>query len=301
MAERSRIALPARWAAAAALMPAVAVLAVCFLGFIAWTAGLSLTGSQRLPRFDFIGTANYAELAADRRFLEAFGHLGVFGASYVLFAVLLGAVLAIGVNQLGGRGSAILQLVFLFPMAMSWLITGLVWQWLLNPGLGLEREMRALGFSGFSFVALVQRDTAIFALVAAAVWHSAGLVMAVLLAGLRSIDADVWRAARLEGVSILRTYRHVALPMLRPYFAISVLLLSFGVVRMFDLVVAMTGGGPGFATDMPALYIQDYMFARGRLGFGAAGAVILMATAALALMPYLAITLRRGRAGYGDA
>lgn len=184
-------------------------------------------------------------------------------------------------------------MVFLYPLSISWLVTGLVWQWVLNPGLGLERAVRALGWHDFVFDALVRPTAAIYAVAGAAVWHAAGLVMVVFLAGLRGVDPDLWRAARVEGVSTARTYRHVVLPMLRPHAFTATLLLLFATLRMFDLVVAMTGGGPGFATDMPALYIYDYTFARGRLGAGAASAVMLMLTATVVLAPYLALNLRR--------
>jgi glucose/mannose transport system permease protein len=278
-----------------ALLPAAAVLGVCFIGFIAWTVTVSFTASRRLPHFDFIGFGNYAELLGDARFRQAFGHLFLFGGLYVSLALLFGMVLALVIDRMGARDAAVFRLIFLFPLSMSWLVTGLVWQWILNPGLGLERAVRTLGLSGFRFDALVRPETALFTLVGAGCWHSAGMVMALFLTGLRGIEPELWKAARVEGIPILRVYWHVILPQLRPYGVTAVLLLAFGVARMFDLVVAMTGGGPGFATDMPTLYIQDYMFARGRLGFGAAAAVVLMATMIAALAPYLAIELRRRR------
>jgi glucose/mannose transport system permease protein len=269
---------------------------VCFYGFIAWTVVISLTGSRLLPRYDFIGLANYAALADDFRFARAFGNLTVFGVLYVGLALLLGMLLAIGLDRLRRGPAGALRMIYLHPLSMSWLVTGLVWQWVLNPGLGLERAVQALGWAGFRFDVLVRQDTAIYALVAAGVWHVAGLVMAMILTGLRGVDPDIWRATRVEGIPVWRVYLHVVLPMLRTYVLTAILLLSFGVVRMFDLVVAMTGGGPGFATDMPALFIYDMSFSRSRLGIGAASAVVLMLTMVAVLAPYLALELRRRRA-----
>ena len=191
----------------------------------------------------------------------------------------------------------VLRMVFLYPLSVSWLVTGLVWQWVLNPGLGLERAVQALGWSGFRFDALVREQTAIYTVVGAGAWHMCGLVMALFLAGLRGIDPDIWQATRIEGIPAWRAYWHVILPMLRPYALTVVLLLSFAVARMFDLVVAMTGGGPGFATDMPALLIYDHDVppqpGRRRRSRGASCSMLTMLAV---LAPYVAIELRRNRA-----
>jgi glucose/mannose transport system permease protein len=276
-----------------AILPAAIVIAVGFYGFVGWTVAISFTDSRLLPRYEWVGLRNYATIFHDERFWNTLAHLAMFGTLFIPLTLVLGVFLAIAIDQIGARKASALHTLFLYPVSISWLVTGLVWQWVLNPAMGLERTVQALGFHAFTFEALVHPETAMFALVGAAVWHAAGLVMVVFLAGLRGIDPDLWRAARVEGVSAAQTYRHVILPMLRPYFLTAILLLSFATLRMFDLVVAMTAGGPGFATDMPALYVYDYTFARGRLATGAASAVVLMLTASLALVPYLAIQLRR--------
>ena len=286
---------PQRLVAALALVPACLILGVAFYGFIAWTVAISVTGSRLLPRYEFTGFGNYAALIDDARFGRSFANLAVFGVLHVGIALVVGVLLAIGLDRLRRGPADTLQLVYLLPLSTSWLVTGLVWQWVLNPGMGVERAVQALGWTGFRFDVLVRQDTAIYALVAAGVWHVAGLVMALFLAGLRGVDPDIWRAARAEGIPTWRTYLHVVLPMLRTTALTAVLLLSFGVVRMFDLVVAMTGGGPGFATDMPALFIYDMTFSRSRLGIGAASAVMLMLTMLAVLAPYLALELRRRR------
>ncbi len=282
-----------RTVALAALAPAALIVSVFYYGFIGWTAFVSFTASRLLPRLEFVGIANYLVLLHDQRFRDGFGHLLLFGFVFVASALALGVGLAIAIDRQHARRAAAFRLAFLYPLSVSWLVTGLVWQWILNPSMGLERSVQALGFDGFRFEALVRPDTAIYAVAGAAVWHASGLVMALFLAGLRGIDPDLWKAARMDGVSAARTYWHVILPILRPMVLTSVLLLTFAALRMFDLVIAMTGGGPGFATDLPALYIYDYSFARGRLGLGAASAVMLMLTAVIVMAPYLALELRR--------
>ena len=220
----------------------------------------------------------------------------MFGSVFIGVTTAAGLLLAIAVDRLGSRSRPVLRLVFLYPLSVSWLVTGLVWQWVLNPGLGIEHAVQIMGWSGFRFDVLVREPTAIYALAGAGAWHLCGLVMALFLAGLRGVDPQIWQATRVEGIPAWRAYVHVVLPMLRPYLLTVVLLLSFAVARTFDLVVAMTGGGPGFATDMPALLIYDTMFPRSQAGTAAAGAVVLMLTMVAVLAPYVTLELRRSRA-----
>lgn len=275
-----------------ALVPAALILALCFYGCIIWTCVISFTSTRMLPRYDFVGFRRHHELWADPRFASSFGNLVVFGILFIAATLLVGLALAIAVERTA-RGRAVLTTIYLYPLAISWLLTGLVWQWLLNPGLGLEASVRALGWSGFRLDFLVREPTALYAVVGAGAWHFAGFTMALFLAGLRGIDPEIRNALRTEAVPAAAAYLHVILPMLRPYLLAAVLLLAFAVVHTFDLVVAMTGGGPGFATDLPTLFIYDAMFLHGQAGVAAAGAVALMASALLVMLPYLAFASRR--------
>ena len=275
-----------------ALAPAFAILAVFFYGFICWTIYISFTTSRMLPRYEFAGLANYRFLLANDRWGLAYTNLLVFAAIFIVGALVLGFFTAVLVDR-AGSASGFYRTLLLYPLSISWLATGLLWQWLLNPSFGIERSVRDLGFTNFTFDWLVGQDTAIYTLVFAALWHMTGLVMAIFLAGLRGIDDDIWRATRIEGIPTWRVYIHVILPMLRPYVLTVVMLLSFGVVRLFDLVIAMTGGGPGFATDMPALFMYDQTFTRSRLGVGAASAVMILLTTAAVIAPYLYLELRK--------
>jgi glucose/mannose transport system permease protein len=278
-----------------ALVPAAIIVGLFYYGFIGWTVVVSLSASRLLPRYEFVGLRNYLALLDGPRFPDSFANLIVYTSLLIVMALTLGLLLAILIDRMAGGMGRLYRVVFLTPLSVSWLVTGLVWQWVLNPDLGLERGLRSLGFPGFRFGVLVQPDTAIYVLSAAGVWHVTGMVMVLFLAGLRGVDPDLWKAARIEGIPVGRTYLHIVLPILRPYVLTAIALLLFTALRSFDLVVALTGGGPGFATDLPALFIYDYIFARGRLGVGAAGAVVLMLTVLVALAPTLAITLRRHR------
>lgn len=243
-----------------------------------------------------MGPRNYVALAQDPRFWDSFGHLFLFGLLFIGGTLVIGVLLAIGIDALAAPGRSVARMVFLYPLSVSWLVTGLVWQWILNPSLGLEREIAGLGWTGLRIDALVRERWAIYTVAGAGTWHFAGFIMALFLAGLRGIDPEIRNALRVEGVRSAPAYLHVILPMLRPYFATALLLLGFAAARTFDLVVAMTGGGPGFATDLPTLLIYDAMFPRSQAGVAAAGAVALMSTSVLVLAPYLALQFRRHRA-----
>jgi glucose/mannose transport system permease protein len=164
---------------------------------------------------------------------------------------------------------------------------------MLNPGLGLERLMHQAGFESFSFDWLVNSHYAIYTVVIAAVWQSSGYAMALFLAGLRSVDDEVLKAAAIDGASPWRTYTGIVLPMLRPVFLSTVIILAHLAIKSFDLVVALTGGGPGYATDMPATFMYAFAFQRSELGVAAASATMMLMTVTAIIVPYLYSELRK--------
>jgi glucose/mannose transport system permease protein len=178
---------------------------------------------------------------------------------------------------------------------MSFLVTGLIWQWLMNPTLGIQKGVRDLGWQSFTFDWIVNRDLAVYALVIAGVWQAAGLVMVLMLAGLRGVDSELWKATRVDGIPAWRVYLSIILPLIRPMIVTSVVLLGIGVVKSYDLVVALTGGGPGRATELPATFMYSYTFTRNQMGVGAASAVIMLAMIASIIVPYLYSELGRNR------
>jgi glucose/mannose transport system permease protein len=205
----------------------------------------------------------------------------------VLLSLVTGLVLAILLDQ-RIRGENVLRSIFLYPMAVSFVVTGTVWSWLLNPGLGVQKLLNNLGWTSFRFDWLVNGDMAIWTIVIAAVWQSSGFAMALFLAGLRSVDADLVKAAQIDGAGPIRMYRRVILPTLWPITVTVVVIELQFAISTFDLVRALTGGGPGLATQLPALVVYDLMFQRGLLGRGAAAAVLMLLILLAVLMPYAA-------------
>src|ERR1700732_3308509 len=211
----SRHRLASRLTPSLALSPAMRIVVVAYLGCTGWTVWISLTASRMLPNSTFVGLHQYASLMGNARWQVSVANLAVFGTLFLVASLALGFLLAVAIDQ---RVSAenTLRSIFLYPFSMSFIVTGLVWQWLLNPSLGIEKMVRDLGFDGFGFDWIVRQDTVIYTLVFAAVWHAAGLVMAIMLAGLRGIDPEIWKAARIDGLPPWRVYLSIVVPMLGP-------------------------------------------------------------------------------------
>jgi glucose/mannose transport system permease protein len=278
--------LASRAAATLALSPALLVMAVVYVGCTGWTIWISLTGSRMLPNSNFVGLRQYASLMSNERWQISVGNLAIFGGLFMLASLALGFILAVAIDQ-RVRGEDTLRSIFLYPFSMSFIVTGLVWQWMLNPSFGIEKMMRDLGLDWFRFDWIVRQDAVIYTLVIAAVWHAAGLVMVIMLAGLRGIDEDIWKAARVDGLPPWRVYLSIVIPMLGASFATASVLLATSVVRLYDLSVAMTNGGPGMASEVPAKFVMDHLFERGNLGLATAAATSMLITVAAVVAPWL--------------
>jgi len=269
------------------------VLGFAFIyGFMVWNGVLSVTGSRMLPNYDtFVGLAQYERLFEMDRWWVALKNLGIFSLLYVGGSMLIGMALAILLDQ-KVRAEGALRIVYLYPMALSFIVTGTAWKWILNPSLGLEKLMHDLGWASFHFDWLVQGDLAIYCVVMAGVWQSAGFAMALFLAGLRGIDDSIIKAAQIDGASLPRIYWRILLPILRPVVFSTILVLAHLSIKSFDLVMALTSGGPGYATDVPATFMYVMSFTRGQIGLGAASATMMLATVAAIVVPYLYSELR---------
>jgi glucose/mannose transport system permease protein len=276
----------ARVPAILALVPAAAVVIVVYLGCMLWTVRLSFTSSKLLPTLDFVGLDQYRRLFANARFLISAENLLIFGVLFLAGCLALGFLLAVFIDQ-RVRAEGMFRTVFLYPHAMSFIVTGLVWQWFLNPTLGLQKLVRDAGFPTFTFDWLVNREMVIYTLVIAGIWQSSGLVMAILLAGLRGVDQDIWKATRVDGIPTWRVYLSIVLPLLRPMLITATVLLAIAVVKVYDLVVAMTGGGPGIASEVPAKFVMDHLFQRGNVGLATACASVMLVTVIAVLAPWL--------------
>ena len=255
--------------------------------FTLWTTWMSFTPSTLLPASGWVGLRNYTAVLATRNWKIAFDNLILFGFGFVVLTTLVGLILAIVLDQ-RIRGENVLRSIFLYPMAVSFVVTGTVWSWLLNPGIGIQKLVNDLGWTGFRFDWLIDRDMAIWTIVLAAIWQASGFAMALLLAGLRSVEGDLIKAAQMDGAGTVRIYWRVILPSMWPILlSVLVILLQFA-IKTFDLVRALTGGGPGIATQLPSLVVYDFMFQRGQLGRGSAAAVLMLLTLLGVLLPYAA-------------
>jgi glucose/mannose transport system permease protein len=284
-----------RWVPWSALLPMALTVLVGYLGTVLWTLRVSLSSSRTFPADDFVGLAQYERLFGNERWLQSLENLALYGVLFIAACMVLGFLLAVFIDQ-KVRAEGLLRTIFLYPYAMSFVATGLVWQWVLNPEDGLQRSLRRLGWTGFSFDWIVDQDKVIYTVVLAAVWQASGLVMALMLAGLRGIDDDLWKAARIDGIPAWRVYLSIVLPMLGPTLATVFVLLFTGVVKVFDTVVAMTQGGPGTASDVPAKFIMDHLFGRANLALASAGAMVLLLGVLVLSAPLLYARSRRAGA-----
>ena len=277
------------------LAPTTIVMIVCMYGFIAWTGLLSLTKSRMMPQWEFVGLDQYVRLFNNPRWDVAVDNLFIFLILFIFIALVLGLLLAIFLDQ-KIRNEGVIRTIYLYPMAISFIVTGTAWKWILNPGLGIEKLVRDLGFVGFEFRWLVESDMAIYTIVIAAVWQSSGFVMALFLAGLRGVDENLTKAAKIDGASTIRLYWHVILPLMRPVFFTAIVILTHIAIKSFDLVQALTGGGPGYSSDLPANFMYTFSFNRAQIGMGAASAMIMLFGVLAVLIPYLYSELREKKA-----
>ena len=258
---------------------------VIFVGCTLWTVAYSFTGSRLLPRWRWVGLDQYERLWETDRWMISINNLILYGVLMMLFSLALGFLLAALLDQ-KIRGENVFRTIFLYPYALSFVVTGLTWQWLLNPDFGIQKLVRDLGWSTFEFAPLTNNDWAIYGVLLAGLWQGSGLVMVLMLAGLRGIDQDVWKAARVDGISTWKTYIFIVLPMMRPIFVTAVVLVATGIIKIFDLIVAQTDGGPGLSTEVPAKYVYDMMFSSQNLGQGFAASTTMLLVVLVIIVPW---------------
>ena len=249
---------------------AIVIYVICIIFTVIW----SFTSSKLFPNFNFVGLEQYEQLWDTPRWLVAANNIWIFGAASIVCNMVFGYLLAVFLDQ-RIRQEDTFRTIFLYPFALSLVITGLVWQWMMDPNLGIQSAVRALGWSDFYFAPIARPETALVGLVFGGVWNGVGVTMAILLAGLRGIDAEVWKAAKVDGIPTWRTYISIVLPMMRGTIITAFVLQAVSVIRVFDLVVAMTGGGPGISTQMPAVYVIQSISAR-EVGQGMAAATMML-------------------------
>lgn len=278
------------------LGPTMVTTLLFIYGFVIWTAVLSLTKSSFLPQYDFVGLLQYEKLFNNDRWGVASMNIVIFGGLFILICLALGVVMAILLDQ-RIRAEGAIRTIILYPMALSFIVTGTAWKWILNPGLGLQKMVQDWGFPNFTFDWLVNSHMVVYTLVIAAVWQASGFVMALFLAGLRGVDNSIVKAAQLDGASMPTIYRRIILPHLRPVFFSSFIILSHIAIKSFDLVMALTGGGPGYSSDLPATFMYTTTFSRGQIALGSASAILMLGVVLAILIPYLYSELRGKRHG----
>ena len=273
------------------LAPSFIAIILFVYGFIAWTAWISFTKSRLMPKYDIVGFIQYDRLFDSPRWDVAINNLFIFGFLFILISMFLGLIIAIFLDQ-KIRIEGALRTIYLYPMALSLIVTGTAWKWMLNPGLGLEAVIKNLGFNNFTFDWLINPDFAIYTVVIAGVWQASGFVMALFLAGLRSVDQEIINAAQVDGVPTVKIYTAIIIPSMTPVFLSAFIVLAHLAIKSFDLVIALTGGGPGYATDLPATYMYTMAFSRGDIGQAASSAIIMMIVVFSVVVPYLYSELR---------
>ncbi|MFG3693056.1 carbohydrate ABC transporter permease [Stutzerimonas sp. CQPMC-PStu] len=283
-----------RWLPKLVLAPTMLMVLVGFYGYILWTLVLSFTNSSFMPSYKWVGLQQYVRLMENDRWWVASQNLAVFGGLFIGVSLVIGVFLAVLLDQ-RIRREGFIRTIYLYPMALSMIVTGTAWQWLLNPGLGIDKMLRDWGWEGFRFDWLVDPDRVVYCLVIAAVWQASGFVMALFLAGLRSVDQSIVRAAQIDGASLPAIYLRIVLPSLRPVFFSALMILAHIAIKSFDLVAAMTAGGPGYASDLPAMFMYNFTFSRGQMGIGSASAMMMLAAILTILVPYLYSELRGKR------
>ena len=278
------------------LSPSVLLVLVCVYGYIMFTIYLSFTSSTLMPSYEWAGTASYQRLFAQENWHVALSNLWVFASLYIGVAVVLGLGFAILIDQ-HIRAEGIFRSIFLYPMALSFIVTGTAWKWLLDPGVGLEHTMHNLGWESFAFGWIKDSDMAIYCVVIAAVWQTTGFVMALFLAGLRGVDAEQISAARVDGARSWQIYLHIIIPQLGPVFVSAFVILAHMAIKSYDLVIALTNGGPGRSTWLPSVFMYQYSFTRNEMSVGAASAVMMLAAIGLVVLPYLFSEMRKVKNG----
>lgn len=268
-----------------AMLPLIFTAVVIFLGGTLWTVVYSFTNSGLLPRLKWDGLSQYERLWTSRKWLVSIENLGIYGFFSLIGTLVIGFTLAALLDR-KIRGEAVFRSIFLYPFALSFIVTGLVWQWILNPELGLQHVMRSAGWESFTFDPLNNAQIVMFGLLIAGLWQGTGLIMCIMLAGLRGIDDDIWKAARVDGIGTVKTYIRIIIPMMRPVFVTSLVLIGAGIVKLYDLVVAQTSGGPGISSEVPAKYVMTAMFGGQNLGQGFAASTMMMVMVVIILIPW---------------
>jgi glucose/mannose transport system permease protein len=297
------------------LSPSVLAIAIFVYGFIAWTGWASLLRWNDLlplrsieplpkeftvfpPKATLVQLDNYVRLlTSDQRFQIDLTNTVWFTVLFIGSCLIIGLLLALMLDQ-KIRGEGLFRGIFLFPMSVSFIVTGVVWKWVLNPGtqqtgaVGVNLLFDQIGLGFLKNGWYTDPDIGIKAVVIAAAWQMAGYTMALYLAGLRSIPEELREAARVDGANEWQVFQRIILPLLQPVTLSAVIILGHISLKIFDLISSMTGPGAGFSTDVPAYYLFDTVFRGNHFARGGAIAIILLLMVSVLVVPYLVYSAR---------
>ena len=273
------------WMAKLATLPMILTALVVFVGGTAWTVTYSFTSSRMLPKTNWVGFDQYERLWSSDRWMISIKNLGIYGICSLVLTLVIGFTLAACLDR-KIRFEGVFRSIFLYPFALSFVVTGLAWQWILNPDFGMQSVVRDWVWTTFNFDPLNNPDIVMFGLLIAGIWQGSGLIMCIMLAGLRSIDEDIWKATKVDGIGTVKTYIMVIIPMMRPVFVTALVLIAAGIIKLYDLVVAQTGGGPGLSSEVPAKYVIELMFRAQNLGQGFAASTMMLSSVVIILIPW---------------
>jgi len=281
------------WAPRLVLAPSFLLIVVFVYGFNLWTLFLSFTNAKAFTSTKLIGLANYQkmwtwtfETDPPSNWYTALINMGLFGGLYVGFCLALGLGLAILLDQ-KIRGEGVLRPIYLYPLALSFIVTSTAWKLFLDPRIGLEKAVHDWGWTSFHFDWVVNPSMMIYCVAIAGVWQTSGFVMAMFLAGLRGVDSEILKAAQIDGASAFQTYRRIVIPIIRPVFFSALIILAHMAIKSYDLVISVTGKNPGGAAELPSTFMYSYTFTRNQMAVGSTSAVIMLATIAAIMVPYL--------------
>lgn len=288
-----------KWTPILFITPSIVAVGIFIYGFIGWTGFISFTKwNDVLPDYTRVGFENYRKLFANMRFQIDLQNTLVFTVIFVIFSLLIGLLLAVLIDQ-RIKGEGIFRNLFLLPMAVSFIVSGVIWRWLFNPGsiqlgnIGINQLFEKVGLNFLICGWYTDPDIGIKAVAIAAVWQFSGYTMALYLAGLRGIPLELREAAAIDGANQWKIFYYITLPFLRPITFGAIIILGHISLKIFDLVVAMTGSGPAFSSDVPAFFMYDTTFRGNHFAQGASIAIILLLLVSLLIIPYLITTFRK--------
>jgi len=288
-----------KWTPILFITPSIVAVGIFIYGFIGWTSFISFTKwNNVLPDYTLAGFENYRKLFANMRFQIDLQNTLVFTVIFVIFSLLIGLLLAVLIDQ-RIKGEGIFRNLFLLPMAVSFIVSGVIWRWLFNPGsiqlgnIGINQLFEKIGLNFLICGWYTDPDIGIKAVAIAAVWQFSGYTMALYLAGLRGIPLELREAAAIDGANQWKIFYYITLPFLKPITFGAIIILGHISLKIFDLVVAMTGSGPAFSSDVPAFFMYDTTFRGNHFAQGASIAIILLLLVSLLIIPYLITTFRK--------